>query len=193
MTSHKFNEMHAFANHISECGIRTVYKKDVHQDITEIAKAIYESEWQQKKRPRTYEEVYNDCKHVVIEHALSNVLGGMRNPKDFNSYDPDSYMWDVAAESPIDYNDVLFECKRHKENGGEFFCYSNSGMKTFLKHKSKLGYVITAKVTEEKDWYTVEFTFIIDAPSFELYWKPSKYQQWESYYNHHQSDYCVKI
>jgi len=194
MTKDKYNQMLQFAQMLAS-GPCKVYKKDVHEDISKMAKAIYESDYQQSKRPRTYEEVYDDCKHIVIEYALAERLKGMRNPKEFDKTDADSYYWDVLVEFII--ANILFECKRHKENGGEMFSYSNKGMETFFKHKDKLDYVVTARVNDFEDYYLVNFTYIMDAPSFKKYWEPSKYKPlWESMYNNFNSlreKACVKI
>ena len=177
-------------------GPERVYKEWVHEAISEMAHDIYSSQYQQDKRPRTYEEVYDDCKHIVIEYALAQRLGGIRNPKKFDMTDPDSYIWDIMTENFSDYK-MLFECKRHKENGGDMFSYSNSGMKTFLKHNDKLHYMVTARVNEFKDYYLITFTYIIDAITFPNYWQPGKFNpKWESFYNNFksiQNKHCVKI
>ena len=195
MNSNKYNQARELAEMLS-LGPERVYKEWVHDAITAMATDIYNSPYQQNKRHRTYEQVYDDCKHIVIEYALAQRLNGMRNPKEFDMTDPDSYIWDVSTETFSD-DRILFECKRHKENGGEMFSYANSGMKTFLKHKDHLDYVVSARVIEEKDWYTVKFTYIMDAPSFEDYWQPSKFNPtWESFYNNGKSNRdnnCIKI
>lgn len=174
-----------------------VSKSAIRPQIEEMAKDIFAN---QDRLPdtmqRPYEKVFKDCENIAVEYALEWAIKGERNPKDFDPADVESYFYDVSAESKLLGRKIYFECKRWKIAGGEFFAYPTKKLKTMLKHKDKLDYVVCAKVfsDEDKDNYIVEFKRIMDAPSFHLFVTPGKNNNWESFYNHYKDPkYSMKI
>lgn len=170
-----------------------ISKALVRPSIEKMATDIFANEpaWDHK---RTYEKVYEDCENIVIEFALAWALKGKRNEKEFNHLDPNTYFYDVTAFSNIANRDILFECKRWKRQGGDFFSYPTKKLKTLIKHAEKLDFVVAAKLYPYDDHYIIEFKQIMDAPTFNLFLQKSKHNNWESWYNHYKdTKYSAKI
>ena len=171
-----------------------VPKASVKDEIEKMTQSIFNNQNQHAPLKRTYEKVFQSCEYIVIEHALAWALKGKRNDLEFDHTNPDTYYYDVEADSKLMGRPLKFECKRWKRQGGDFFSYPTSGLKTMMKHKNKLDFIVAAKVTTEDDNYIVDFKRIMDAPTFPLFITKSQYNDWESYYNHYKDEnYSAQI
>jgi hypothetical protein len=94
--------MKEIAEKLQAAGTIRIPKIEINDDITKMAESIFN----RGADSRTQEEVFRDCKRIAIEFALVKVLGGERNPKEFNFKDKDSYIWDVMVDGK------KFEVKR---------------------------------------------------------------------------------
>lgn len=183
------DQMEAIANVLRKNNNYICTQASKFAEITAMADRIYEfeqkSDWPHK---RTKQKIFEDCENIVIEHALAWAVRGEKNPHDFDHTKPDTYYWDVRAVSTKKGNEVKFECKRWKRSdASNFFSYSKTGLKTFLRHKDKLDYVVIARLHKDEKDYKVEFKMIADASTFDLFLKPSKYNDWEVFYDHHRA------
>jgi len=68
------------AQKLKDSGTVRIPKEEIEDDIASMAVAIFS----RGADSRTQEEVFRDCKRIAIEFALVKVLGGERNPKEFN-------------------------------------------------------------------------------------------------------------
>lgn len=176
-------QMQSIAEALRQNNNVLIGKDKLKDTIDKMAKPIYE--YQLKNGgTRTYEKVFEHCEFVAIEYALAWALKGRRNPHEFDPKVAETYYWDVETTSAKTGQNIKFECKRWKREGGGFFSYAKTGLKTFLKHADKIDYVVTAKVFPDEKSYRVQFMRIMHAPSFEHHLAPSKYNDWEVYYNH---------
>jgi hypothetical protein len=163
-------------------------KEEMHDVINEMAMKIYSCA-RRNSRGRSFKQVYSDCSRIVIEYALAKVLGGERNPLEWDYKVLESYRWDVRVE------DVVFEVKRHKV-GTNWFSYPEEGMKTFRKHASTIDYFVSAYMISHKDTYEIRFALVANAKTFFNYFKPSRYHNQDSYYDHktaQRANQCIDI
>jgi len=151
-------------------------REELHETISLMASSICECP-RRNAQGRSYKRVYTDCSRIAIEYALAKVLGGERNPNEWNPAVLESYRWDVRA------GDVYFEVKRHKI-GSHWFSYPEDGMRTFRKHAHTLDYIVTAYMEIYENEYVVEFALIANAKTFFKNFKPSQYSNQDPYFNH---------
>lgn len=164
--------MKEIAEKLQAAGTIRIPKIEINDDITKMAESIFN----RGADSRTQEEVFRDCKRIAIEFALVKVLGGERNPKEFNFKDKDSYIWDVMVDGK------KFEVKRHK-SGAKYFTYSSKKISTYIKNCMAIDYLVTAYMDESSDNYIIDFAMIADSKKFEFYFQQSKYNN--SYYYDH--------
>jgi len=160
------------AQKLKDSGTVRIPKEEIEDDIASMAVAIFS----RGADSRTQEEVFRDCKRIAIEFALVKVLGGERNPKEFNFRDKDSYIWDVKVDGK------KFEVKRHK-TGAKYFTYSGKKIGTYIKNCMDIDYLVTAYMDESDDNYIIDFAMIVDSKKFEFYFQKSQYNS--SYYYDH--------
>lgn len=170
------------ANKLREAGKVVFTKEELHEDIQKMALSIYKCP-RRNSNKRSLNQVYRDCSRVAIEYALVKVLGGERNPHEWNPAVLESYRWDVRVDNKY------FEVKRHKV-GSYWFSYPENGMKTFRKHAHTLDYAVTAYMEIYKDTYEIEFALIAEAKSFFNFFSPSKYNNQDPYYHHRNAADC---
>ena len=154
-------------------------REEMHAIIHEMASKIFPCPIRNASG-RSFKQVYADCSKIVIEYALAKVLGGERNPLEWNHKVLESYRWDVRVD------DIVFEVKRHKV-GTYWFSYPENGMNTFRKHAATLDYFVSAYMYTYKDTYKIKFALVACAKTFFNYFKSSKYPDQDSYYDHKNS------
>lgn len=173
------------AQKLKDAGTVKISRAELEPYVKPMAEEIHADP---KRNPtnRSYEQVYSDCSRIAIEFALIKVLGGHRNPKEFNYKDPDSYIWDVEVDGK------KFEVKRHK-TGAKYFTYGKKTIKTYFKHCLSIDYLVTAYMDTSADNYLIDFAMIANSKTFEVYFQPSNYNtNW--YYDHNTArrfDECV--
>lgn len=180
--------MKEIADKLRSAGNIFINKEEMHDVINKMALAIYPCS-KRNARGRTFKQVYTDCSRIVIEHALAEVLGGERNPLEWDYTVLESYLYDVRV------GNILFEVKRHKI-GTNWFSYPESGMKTFRKHANKIDYFVSAYMFTHKDTYEIRFALVANAKTFFNFFIPSKYPNQDSYYHHKNAksvDQCIDI
>jgi len=163
-------------------------KDEMHEVIHEMATEIYPCP-KRNARGRKFAQVYVDCSRIVIEYALAKVLGGERNPLKWDYKVLESYRYDVRV------GELVFEVKRHKV-GTNWFSYPEDGMKTFRKHANTIDYFVSAYMITHKDSYEIRFALIANAKTFFNYYKPSRYYNQDSYYDHKiakNANQCIDI
>lgn len=153
----------------------SIPRQELFDEITSMAKSIYECP-RRNAYGRSYEKVFADCSHIAIEYALIKVIGGERNPKEFNVKDKDSYIWDVRND------EQLFEVKRHK-NSAKYFTYSGKSISTYIKNCLTLDYLVTGYMDSTDSDYLVDFALVADSKTFEYYFQQSQFNN--SYYYDH--------
>ena len=191
MDTKKFDLMIALSTTLTKNNRAKVSKAAIKPQIEKMAKEIFANQDRlPEKCQRTYEKIFQSCEYIAVEYALAWAVKGNRNELEFDPSKPETYYYDVSADSKLMGRKIYFEAKRWKRAGGEFFAYPTSGLKTMLKHKDKLDFVVAARVIgdEDKDNYIVEFKRIMDAPTFHFFITKSKHNDWESYYNHFKDD-----
>lgn len=180
--------MNEIAKALHDAGNVIISKEELHDTINEMALSIFSCP-RRNARKRNFKQVYVDCSRIAIEYALAKILGGERNPHEWDFKVLESYRWDVRV------NDIYFEVKRHKI-GTNWFSYPEEGMKTFRNHANTLDYFVSAYMYIHKDTYEIRFALIANAKTFFNYFIPSKYPNQDSYYHHKNAkltNQCIDI
>lgn len=175
------------AEKLKAAGTVAIARQDLFDEITTMAKSIHECP-RRNGAGRSYEQVFADCSHIAIEYALIKVIGGERNPKEFDVKDKDSYIWDVRND------DKLIEVKRHKTNA-KYFTYSGKSIGTYIKNCLTLDYLVTGYMDSTDTDYLIDFALIADSKTFEYYFQQSQYNN-SYYYDHNTASrlgHCVII
>lgn len=142
-----------------------------------------------KRGDRNYQQVRYSCMNISIEQALAQAIGGKVNPHKFNKDNPETYYYDVYL------GDIKFEVKRQKSDT-KWFSYPAKGLTTFRNNCKKLDYLVTGKMIVMKEYFEVNFTFIIKSSNFFSYYKKSQYPNQHPYFNHHKAQnmgHCINI
>lgn len=160
-------------NILNSCGIIKIPKNELQTLILPMVESIYHCPVR-NKTGRSYEQVFASCSYVAIEEALCKVTGGIRNPKEFDHRDPDSYNYDVAIE------DLKIEVKRHK-TGSMFFTYPEHLCQKFMVNCAATDYVVTAYMEEAEDDYLVTFAMIARSDTFPQRMRSSKFNEVNTY------------
>lgn len=161
---------------LSNTNTIVVEKDEIFDDITQMTGAIYPCPRRNARR-RSYDQVFNDCSRIAIEYALAKILGGERNPNEWDMYNPETFRWDVRVD------DTYFEVKRHAL-GTKWFSYPDDGMKTFRKYASTLDYFVSGYMETYGDAYIVDFALVANAKTFFNYFMQSKFPRQLPYFNH---------
>jgi hypothetical protein len=154
--------------------------------LTDTAKDIY-SDPKRNSRGRSYDTVYQNTCKMVIEIALFQRTGFPRNPKPFDKKDPDSYIWDNIDPK----TSIKFDCISQEYN--DELTFHKLSVKTKFKHAKDIDFIISAKQKDNINHFSVFFTRIIDAKTFELCTKNRSYDILE--YNDVAAirrGYCIK-
>ena len=132
---------------------------------------------------RSYSQVYNSVKMMLIEHTLVKYNPDfILNPKRINISDPESYAYDVVHKP----SGMTVEIKRFGlSDNFKWFSYPKQALKTFLKNIDIIDTLACAKFKEETNRYAVKFMLVADTKTFKEYMKTSVYNSDDMYYSHY--------
>ena len=161
--------------------------------IETMAKEIYQCP--RRNQNRDYRRVYNSTKAgVILEFALER-QGAIKNPKQFDHTDRDSYAWDVM------WNGKRTEVKRKqflRNNSSKYYTWNNSKhVDTFLKNAGYVQQLIVGDYEEidgVNDTYNVKWMLATQVgKDFKKFIKKSMYNEGQMYYNHKYDKNCTYL
>lgn len=138
-----------------------------------------------RRHGRTREQIYKSCQYLSLEYGLAYALRGKVNDPSESGI----YHYDVTS------NGLNFEVKRQSP-GTTWFSYKRENIKYFLDHVHDIDYLVAAYMTELEDSYSIMFSLLIDAKTFDRYYKRSIYPNGSDYYDHHkaiQNNHCINL
>ena len=155
--------------------------------LSEQATNIYNCP--RRGRGRPWEECLKmSARGAVLEFALVR-QGGIKNPKDFDVRDPDSYAWDIV------WDGSKTEVKRKEfiNKDTKWYSFNNKHYtQTFLRNLDLIDtFIVGDFVQPEVNVFNVEWMFITRVNSnFNEYVAPSRYNNGQMVYFHKKDPNC---
>ena len=161
------------------------------EEIEYLSKQAFEiSECPVRSRGRTYDECFRATRAgAILEFALVH-QGAIKNPKEFNVSDRDSYAWDVL------WDGGQTEVKRKNflsNDNTKWYSYNDPVyVKTFLKNLDIVdNFIVGDYKVLEPNVFAVEWMLITKAGKyFKNYMQESLYNRGQMYYNHYRDVNC---
>lgn len=189
-------DIHEYSKLIfSEDSLIVNKSEELLKKLHNIAESIHKEP--AKSHGRTFEQIYEDNKNIVIEDALVQKNNGfIHNPLEWDYKNPHSHAYDIIFEP----KDVNFELKRWQHDTrkeakmNEWFSYPEHAIQNFYKHIGIIDYLVSARMIEHEDCFEIGFHLIAHAKSFSKFAQKSIHDPRNIYYNHHSAeplDLCV--
>ena len=170
---------------------RNVTYSMTEEEIEYLNKQAFEiSQCPVRSRGRGYEQCLNATRSgAILEFALVH-QGAIKNPKEFDPSDRDSYAWDVmwdAGQTEVKRKNFL------SNDNTKWYSYNDPAyVKTFLKNLDIVEHFIVGdyKILEP-NVFQVQWMLITKVgTNFRNYMQKSLYNSGQMYYNHYNDKNC---
>lgn len=152
-------------------GGQWVAKKEVLERLSETGIVESVMSHDVKRKGRTIEQVANDCtRGLAAEVGIAIITKGELNPQQFDITNRDSYGWDVKCG----ITGEKLEIKNHQN---KWWSYSPKNVQTLARNISEKVFdkIITAKVDEDDEGFTIWPRLVIDPTKWRQYSRRSQY------------------